>query len=87
MRRESIAHKENNKGGPITADEARRLRKLIDNFETIKRGYRNTTPEKREALEKVFGVEMFRQSDSGLDAVASAGKNLGASRDRALQGQ
>jgi len=54
-----LREKENNKAGPVTADEARRLRKMIDSFETIKRGYRTATPEKREALESIFGAETF----------------------------
>ena len=82
-----LRDKENNKYGPVTADEAQGLRKLMYNFEIIKRGYWNATPQTQRDLEVVFGAETFRQDDNGLDAVASTGKNLEASRDRALQGR
>src|SRR5262245_6455750 len=71
-----LRDKEPGKDGSVTADEARRLRLLMDSVETIKRGYQTATPEKRRDLELVFGAETFRQDDNGLEAVSSAGKNL-----------
>jgi hypothetical protein len=73
--------------GPLTASEAQRLRAVMDALGKIKRGYRTTTPEKRRALEMIFGPETFREDDTGLGSVASSGAKLLDSRDKALQGK
>jgi hypothetical protein len=82
-----LRDKQPTQDGPLTAGEAQRLREVMDALVNIKRGYRTATPEKRRALETIFGAETFRDDDSGLDSVASSGAKLRDARDKALQGQ
>ncbi len=94
LRRGQFAHlraflrdKEQTQSGPLTASEAQRLRSLMDALANIKRGYHTTTPEKRRALETIFGAEMFQNTDNGLDSLSSSGAKLRDSIDKARQGQ
>jgi hypothetical protein len=82
-----LGDKQQTQSGPLTADEAQRLRALMDNLARIKRNYYLTTPEKRRALETIFGVEMFQSTDNGLDSLSSSGAKLRDSIDKARQGQ
>jgi hypothetical protein len=82
-----IREKQQTQSGPLTADDARRLRSLMDAVANIKRDYYTATPEKRRALETIFGAEMFRSTDNSLDSVSSSGAKLRDSIDKARQGQ
>jgi len=81
-----LRDKQQTQSGPLTADEAQRLRSTLDALGNIKRGYRTATPEKRRALETIFGAETFRDTDSGLDSLSSSAAKLRDARDKALQG-
>jgi len=80
-----LRDKEQTQSGPLTASEAQRLRSLMDALANIKRGYHTTTPEKRRALETIFGAEMFQNTDNGLDSLSSSGAKLRDSIDNARQ--
>jgi hypothetical protein len=82
-----LRDKQPTQDGPLTESEAQKLRSLMDAVANIKRGYHTATPEKRRALETVFGVEMFRDTDNGLDSVSSSGGKLRESLDKARGGQ
>ena len=82
-----LREKEKTQSGPLTASEAQRLRSLMDALANIKKGYRTATPEKRHALETVFGAETFRDTDNGLDSVSSSSGKLRDSIDKARDGQ
>jgi hypothetical protein len=71
-----LREKEQTQSGPLTAGEAQRLRSLMDALANIKKGYRTATPEKRHALETVFGAETFRGTDNGLDSLSSSSAKL-----------
>jgi hypothetical protein len=71
-----LREKEQTQSGPLTASEAQRLRSLMDSLANIKKGYRTATPEKRHALETVFGAETFRDTDNGLDSLSSSSGKL-----------
>lgn len=73
--------------GPLTTNEAQRLRALMDNQANIKRNYHTTTPEKRRALETIFGTDAFQDTNNGLDSLSSFAAKLRDARDKALQGQ
>lgn len=59
-----LRDKQQTKSGPLTASEAQRLRSTKDAFDNIKRGYRTATPEKRQALETIFGADTLQNTDS-----------------------
>ena len=82
-----LREKQQTQSGPLTADEAQRLRAHMDNLARIKQNYYLTTPEKRRALETIFGVEMFQNTDNGLSSLSSSGAKLRDSIDKARQGQ
>jgi hypothetical protein len=71
-----LREKEQTQSGPLTASEAQRLRSLMDALANIKKGYRTATPEKRHALETIFGAETFRDTDNGLDSLSSSSGKL-----------
>jgi hypothetical protein len=81
-----LRDKQLTQSGLLTASEAQRLRSTMDALDNIK-GYRTASPEKRRALETIFGAETFRNTDSGLDSLSSSAAKLRDARDRALQGQ
>ncbi len=70
---------------PLTASEAQRLRSVMDALASIKRNYRTATPEKREAMETLLGVENLRDADNGLGSVSSSGAKLRDATDKARQ--
>lgn len=70
---------------PLTASEAQRLRSVMDALASIKRNYRTATPEKREAMETLLGVENLRDAGSGLGSVSSSGAKLRDATDKARQ--
>jgi hypothetical protein len=82
-----LRDKEQTQSGPLTASEAQRLRSVMDALAKIKSNYRTATPEKRRALETIFGAETFQNTDNGLRSLSSSAAKLRDSRDRALQGQ
>jgi len=82
-----LRDKQQTQSGQLTADDAKRLRGVMDALAKIKKNYYTTTPEKRRALETILGVETFQNSDTGFSAVAFSGAKLIESRDKALQGQ
>jgi hypothetical protein len=82
-----LRDKQPTQDGPLTVSDAERLRRVMDALANIKRNYRTATPEKRRALETIFGAETFRDTDNGLDAVSSSGMKLRDSMDKARQGE
>ncbi len=85
--RSFLRDKEPTQDGPLTAGEAQRLRSLMDALGNIKRGYHAATPEKRQALQTIFGAEMFQDTDNGLGSLSSSAASLRDAMDRARQGQ
>jgi len=81
--RSFLRDKELTQSGPLTASEAQRLRSTMDALDNIRRGYRTATPEKRRALEAIFGAEMFQNTDNGLGSLSSSAAKLRDARDRA----
>jgi len=55
----------------------------MDALAKIKRNYRAATPEKRRALEAIFGAEMFQNTDNGLGSLSSSAAKLRDATDRA----
>jgi hypothetical protein len=80
-----LRDKQQTQGGPLTASEAQRLRSVMDALASIKRNYRTATPEKREAMETLLGVENLRDADNGLGSVSSSGAKLRDATDKARQ--
>jgi len=85
--RSFLRDKQQTLSGPLTASDAQRLRSLMDALDNIRRGYRTATPEKRRALETIFGAETFQNTDNGLGSLSSSAAKLRDSSDKALQGQ
>jgi len=81
--RSFLRDKELTQSGPLTASDAQRLRSTMDALDNIRRGYRTATPEKRRALEAIFGAEMFQNTDNGLDSLSSSAAKLRDATDRA----
>ena len=82
-----LRDKEQTQSGPLTASDAQRLRSTMDALDNVRRGYRTASPEKRRALETIFGAETFQNTDNGLGSVSRSAAKLLDSRDRALHGQ
>ena len=80
-----LRDKQQTQGGPLTPSEAQRLRSVMDALASIKRNYRTATPEKREAMETLLGVENLRDADNGLGSVSSSGAKLRDATDKARQ--
>jgi hypothetical protein len=57
----------------------------MDALASIKRNYRTATPQKREAMETLLGVENLRDADNGLGSVSSSGAKLRDATDKARQ--
>jgi hypothetical protein len=78
-----LREKQQTQSGPLTVNDARRLRSLMDALANIKKGYYTTTPEKRRALNNIFGADTFRDTDNGLDSLSSSSAKLGDAIDQA----
>jgi hypothetical protein len=74
--RSDVRDKGASQDAPLTASEAQKLRSVMDALANIKKAYRTATPEKREAMETLLGVENLRDADTGLSSVPSSGANL-----------
>jgi len=74
--RSDVRDKGASQDAPLTASEAQKLRSVMDALANIKKAYRTATPEKREAMETLLGVENLRDADNGLGSVSSSGANL-----------
>jgi hypothetical protein len=81
--RSFLRDKELTLSGPLTANDAQRLRSTMDALDNIRRGYRTAPPEKRWALEAIFGAEMFQNTDNGLGSLSSSAAKLRDATDRA----
>ncbi len=81
-----LREKEGNRLGPLTPEEGSRLKNMMDAYDGIARSYPNATPEKREALDAIFGPATFTAYGFNLDSVLNALLQLDASRRKALRG-
>ncbi len=82
-----LRDRQGSQNGPITVSEAERLRSLMDALDNIRTNYRTATPEKRRALEAIFGRDTFQRTDTGLDSLSTSAVKLRGATDRALQEQ
>ena len=85
--RSFLRDKQPTQDGPLTANEAQRLREVMDALVKIKQSYRAATPQKRRDLEAIFGAETFRDTNDSLSALASPAAKLRDSRDKAIRGE
>jgi hypothetical protein len=85
--RSLLREKEPTQDGPLTANEAQRLRALMDQEANIKRNYHTTTPERQRALETILGADALQDTNNGLDSLSSFMTKLRDSRDKALGGE
>ncbi len=83
--RSDVRDKGASQDAPLTASEAQKLRSVMDALANIKKAYRTATPEKREAMETLLGVENLRDADNGLGSVSSSGAKLRDATDKARQ--
>ena len=85
---QSFAKKSKRRAGPLTANEAQRLRSMMDALANIKKDYRTATPEKRHDLEGcIRSKKTSRDTDNGLDSLSSSSAKLRDSMDKALGGE
>jgi hypothetical protein len=82
-----LRDKEPGKTGSLTVEEIVHVKKMIDAFETIARGYQSAPVEKRQAIDTIFGPGTFDVPNRSLEGVLNATIQMEAARRKALRGE